>query len=64
MSEFNTPSKPVVKIGTENDDAPPLIIEDPDLFFASNDEVRSDYREATAGEYQRYRDHYNALDEE
>lgn len=51
-------SGPLVKIGTENDAEPPLIIERPDRFPFEPGE-RAEYREATDEEYQRYVDHYN-----
>lgn len=53
------PNRPLVKIGTENDDDPPLIIEHPDRFpFAEGE--REEYRPATDEEYRRYQDYYNA----
>lgn len=52
---------PLVKIGTENDSEPPLIIEHPNT-FPFNDGERDEYRMATKAEYQRYVNHYNQLD--
>ena len=55
------PPRPLVKIGTEADSGPPLIIEFPDR-FPFEDGERDEYRDATDEEYQRYADYYNALD--
>lgn len=52
--------KPLVQIGTENDDAPPLIIDSPGHYPFQAGE-RELFREATDEEYQRYVDFYNAL---
>lgn len=54
------PPVPLVKVGTENDDQPPLIIEHPDSYPFKPGE-RDDYREATADEYERYRAHFNQI---
>lgn len=51
---------PLVKIGTEDDSQPPLIIEHPDTYPFEPGE-RDDYREATADEYERYRAHFNQI---
>lgn len=52
--------KPLVQIGTENDDDPPLIIENPGRYTFEEGE-RELFREATDEEYQRYVDFHNAL---
>lgn len=57
----NDVSLPLVKIGTQNDSEPPLIIEHPDHFPFEPGE-REQYRVATDEEYRRYVDHYNAID--
>ena len=50
---------PLVKIGTENDEYPPLIIEDPCCHpFGPDFDDRSDFRTATEDEYRRYTEHY------
>lgn len=50
--------KPLVQIGTENDEGPPLIIERPSTYPWGPGE-REQYREATDAEYQRYLDAYS-----
>lgn len=50
--------KPLVQIGTENDEGPPLIIEQPSTYPWGPGE-REQYREATDAEYQRYLDAYS-----
>jgi len=53
-------SQPLVKIGTENDEYPPLIIEHPEFYVHTfSPEERAQWREATDEEYQRYVDYYN-----
>lgn len=54
-------SKPLVKIGTENDGYPPLILEFPE-FYSFDLGERETWREATDEEYQRYVDYYNQED--
>lgn len=49
--------KPLVQIGTENDEGSPLIIERPSTYPWGPGE-REQYREATDAEYQRYLDAY------
>lgn len=55
--------KPLVKIGTENDDQPPLIIHRASIYPFVPGERARDWREATDAEYQRYIDFYNEHDD-